>query len=1099
MRKHYLAAGLTGLLLLFGNIVSAATIQFDGSAVPGCNYSAATSAYTCSPLTADTVSVVIGFSVTADITAYSIDAGASTTLTGNLVSGSVINIGVSGIVKGNLTAVATINVGATAVVTGNLSAGADVNVGANALVYGIVNAGASVSVGANGLVQGSVTSLTTVDVGAAGIVLGNVTAATTVAVGAKGYVVGNVVGGTTVAVGANGYVIGSVSGGTTVAVGADGYIECDPVAGSVKAGTTFAVGAGGHVICDVSSVGTLALGANAYVIGSVNGQGGVALGAGGYVTGNLTSGLTTALGANSHVSGNAYSTGGIDLGVSAYIGGTVVSAFNVTVGAAAYSCGEITAPTVTLGAAGFAASTINANSTVLGANAFIIGNLNSPLVTLGAAAYVNGTITGAAAMGAGACYGALVPGPSDPSLICALPRPANVSQSLCIAATPVAPVALLDHILITHNGSALTCAPQAVKLTACANPSCSSLYTGGVTVTLLPGGQVFTIDTSGANAAAAIRQTAAATITLAATSIPAAPVACLNSVTGAASCLMGVADAGFLFSVPNHHAETTQIVNVSAVQTGTNLKCVPAFASVAKTVSLSCAYVNPSSGTLPVRIGGIALAANASASCSSAGNKFTLNFDANGNAPVSLAYADVGQVSLSAALVPTGADSGLVLKGISNFIATPAGFGFSQMHQTNGAQLLNPAPSDASGASFVQAGAPFSMTLTALNAVGAPTPNFGNEQSPETVSMLLPTLVLPIGGATPPVLGTVSAFINGAASSTNLVWNEAGIIALNLKVANPYGYLGLSGAANVVDTTSTSGNVGRFIPAYFNTAISSGVPMPCPTSLAGQCALPLNAFVYSRQPFAVSVSALNLSGGVTSNYSTASGLARTVSMTAWSASGSTVLANPPVSDAGKNALTMLTPLVFTQGVGASATLAYNFFAAYPSKLNLAGPTNIYLRAIDTDAVSSLRSLGSSEGGLTVVIGRLQTGNYYGSEVLPTWISTTAQYWNGARYLNSTTDSASGYASTDVLFSNCQKNLLATQGCITGLAVGAVSKSVVLTSGVGRFRLNPVGAGKNGSVDVSLGAPLYLPATTARIAYGLFKSQLIDLRETYRGF
>ena len=39
-----------------------------------------------------------------------------------------------------------------------------------------------------------------------------------------------------------------------------------------------------------------------------------------------------------------------------------------------------------------------------------------------------------------------------------------------------------------------------------------------------------------------------------------------------------------------------------------SLACTPAFASVSKPVTLSCSYANPTSGTLPVRVGGTPLA-----------------------------------------------------------------------------------------------------------------------------------------------------------------------------------------------------------------------------------------------------------------------------------------------------------------------------------------------------------------------------------------------------------------------------------------------------------------------------------------------------------
>ena len=53
---------------------------------------------------------------------------------------------------------------------------------------------------------------------------------------------------------------------------------------------------------------------------------------------------------------------------------------------------------------------------------------------------------------------------------------------VCTPNPQVVPV--LDHVRIIHDGSALTCAPETITLKACANASCSALYTGSVLVNL---------------------------------------------------------------------------------------------------------------------------------------------------------------------------------------------------------------------------------------------------------------------------------------------------------------------------------------------------------------------------------------------------------------------------------------------------------------------------------------------------------------------------------------------------------------------------------------------------------------------------------------
>ena len=163
-----------------------------------------------------------------------------------------------------------------------------------------------------------------------------------------------------------------------------------------------------------------------------------------------------------------------------------------------------------------------------------------------------------------------------------------------------------------------------------------------------------------------------------------------------------------------------------------SLVCVPAFANIAKTVNLKCAYSNPATGTLPVRVGGTALnaAGNAAAACDATGANVSLNFDATGTATPSLQYADVGQMNLTASYTGTAGslDAGLSMTGSTSFIAAPASFAFSGIT-----------------AGPIKAGNPFSVTVSALNNAGVVTPNFGKETTAEGVT-LTPSLVTPAGG-----------------------------------------------------------------------------------------------------------------------------------------------------------------------------------------------------------------------------------------------------------------------------------------------------------------------------------------------------------------
>ena len=311
------------------------------------------------------------------------------------------------------------------------------------------------------------------------------------------------------------------------------------------------------------------------------------------------------------------------------------------------------------------------------------------------------------------------------------------------------------------------------------------------------------------------------------------------------------------FNVPDHVAETSQAFTVTAVSSNST-KCL---ASESKVLNFACAYRNPASGSLPVRMGVVvALASNGTAPCSAGGANLTLDFNAVGVANAVLIYADAGQMALTASYMACASGPTCAISATTTFIAAPARFAFGAVRQSAAPGLANPAAANDAGARFVKAGEAFSATISALNGSGNPTANFGKEASPEQIR-LGATLMAPAGGAMPAMSGSFGPFSGGAASATNLAWGEVGIIALSASLANGHGYLGTSAAPSNLMVTGSSGNIGRFVPDHFDTAITAGVPMPCP----GARLCPAPGFVYARQPFGVTLTARNLAGSTTAN------------------------------------------------------------------------------------------------------------------------------------------------------------------------------------------------------------------------------------------
>lgn len=287
---------------------------------------------------------------------------------------------------------------------------------------------------------------------------------------------------------------------------------------------------------------------------------------------------------------------------------------------------------------------------------------------------------------------------------------------------------------------------------------------------------------------------------------------------------------------------------------------------------------------------------------------------------------------------------------------------------------------------------------------------------------------------------------------------------------------------------------GRFVPDHFDTVVKydtgSKVFMTCPSGLTCPASGDLiysNGFVYSGQPFTTQVTARNAAGIVTLNYDSAKTLSKDVTLSAWDAPGGAT-ANP-----GGGGLTptpnAIPSSAFSAGVALITNTPFYTFTTTPT-----APTNIFMRAIDTDNISSLRATApaSVEGGLKVVSGRIKVFNAYGSELLPLPMTATVQYWNGASWATSTTDSVNPFA-------------IGTQSIVKGPLVAANLTSTVVSdsctatvfcTGIKKINLNS--AQVAGSADISLNAPAYLPSLAGRATFGVYKGSIniIYMRENY---
>ena len=685
----------------------------------------------------------------------------------------------------------------------------------------------------------------------------------------------------------------------------------------------------------------------------------------------------------------------------------------------------------------------------------------------------------------------------DPALYCGLGVAASAGASCTLTVASA-----LHHVALTSaSASGLTCSPNTFTITACGNADCSTRYTNGLSGTftlagtglsvLFPSGAGFNIAAGSSSTTVAAQLITPGTATAGVSGLSATPSGSpgLYCGMGAAassggSCGYTAAAAGFLMSVADHVAGSSAELSIAAVKASdpNGGVCLPAFANVTRLLTLKCSYSNPNAGSLPVRVGGVALnllglAGNA---CDGTGQALSLVFNALGVATSSLQYPDAGEVTLTANYLGTllGGDLGLQMAGSDRFIAAPYQF------------------SVAVPAGNKTAGTAFGASVSALNFLGAVMPNFGREAPPEAVSVgWVRTQPQGSGVADGTFSGSFGSFASGVAAASNLAWSEVGrgdlAVALSsgsylgsgLKMAGssagapvlcaaewgtcsiPAGatatvYYGASGrlamragvtgdlwCANAVfgdpyvgvskscwyvltsgASAASSGAIGRFLPHHY--ALTT-------TPACG-------AFSYAGQPFGVSIEGLNAAGQRTvnldggANFSPAFAQALTLSDAAALGQGSLGVSSLAAS-------------VFQKGV-ASATTRYD----YSQKLT--APQTLSLRAVDADGVSTQ---GFAEGSMALRSGRLVMSNAFGSEKTPLVLPLRLQYWSGKSWVPSSDDVCTSLATSAVARSNAVLS--------NGAAAGWTStvSSVSLSGGVGGVTLQPPSGGGTGSLDLAL--------------------------------
>jgi MSHA biogenesis protein MshQ len=488
----------------------------------------------------------------------------------------------------------------------------------------------------------------------------------------------------------------------------------------------------------------------------------------------------------------------------------------------------------------------------------------------------------------------------------------------------------------------------------------------------------------------------------------------------------------------------------------------------------------------------------------------SLSFDANGNAttPITLSYEDVGQITLRMHMnVGTNNTGGANLFGNSNsFIVVPhhlladvCGSGTTGDCTANTAAATSASTVLAvAGTVSTQTGTGFKASVRAMSANDNVTPSFGKagcqpdlfgtcvgSNKTETVTLTgicTAPIVLPATTCLGGLHGTVSYFRNDATNgvlttSSDLTWDEVGLMKLTVSNST---FMGIASGAK-----GTSADAGRFRPDHFDTAATGTLGCASPTPFA---TCPPGNMVYSAQNFAgATFTALNAAGSTTSNYQAA--FAKTVTLSAVAAPGGAALASGALTAPNIVAGT------FISGVATATVAAANFPLFTLADLN---PLDVYLRALDADNVTSLRTIAASsvEGGVKVVAGRIKIGNAYGSEKLELAMPFTVQLFDGTQWRVSTTDSSTQMNTNKTVVGNIST---------AGLAVNVKAPATkTITSGnlVGFKLAAPNVAGKATVSVVNSAANnldyLLTNMITGEATFGIYKgsNEFIYMREAY---
>ena len=689
-------------------------------------------------------------------------------------------------------------------------------------------------------------------------------------------------------------------------------------------------------------------------------------------------------------------------------------------------------------------------------------------------------------------------------------------QSDMLAGRQCAPTGTLDHIRLEHDGAAATCAPETVTVKACADASCTSLFTGNVSTTLSPAGWIGgnTISFAGGSTTRQLSVSTAGNVTLGAAGTSPTPAV-------ATRCFNGASETCTL----NFSSSSCGGFDAVEVSADPRTRIFTKLASTAFTLDIVAVRTNGTvntgyRGTLDVDLVDASTAActNASIAGLNTVQSHQIRNSDNGRRP--LTFSNFANAAANVRVrIREGGSS--ITCSTDSFTIRPTAF-----TSVTSSANANSAGTNSTATPSVKAGAAFSLS--------ADTNKPGYNGSPKADPAQLEWTNAPTGGRPAPgtgnldgatagnlSFGTAASSATGNGASGNFTYDEVGYFRFRVNGIYDNTFAAASGDvagsdcivgsfSNTLDAsgkygcsfgnTGASNHFGRFTPNHFDTAVTQA------------CAA--GNFTYAGQLIPLSISARNLAGGTAVNFSGA--FAKQITLTARDSADTITNPGP-----GAFASDTVLPGLFTGGV-ASPTPTYTFNSPQTA------PSEVRVRALDTDGVSSLRTAPAVtvEGVARLRSGRARLGNAYGSELLDLPVPFRTEYWAGAsgwavNSADTCTDATLSFAqvgATNITGSTCviEPGNVSGKGCAVAPAVanrkylesgvtGTDSNGVAGFAGNFNLWLRAPGSGNAGTIRVDAVVPSWLQFNwtgtvgnpSARATFGVYRSgPIIHRREMY---